>query len=91
MVNNSPENKEKFNITQYSDADQIKLKKTKNVEGWLVVDPDLLKIGILMYANTPDGRSGIVNYEKNIIYTYNDGETKAQIYQWIGRRRYYYH
>lgn len=90
MINNSPENKEKFNITQYSGIDQIKLKKMKNVEGWLVVKPDLLKIGILMYANTPNGRSGIVNYEKNIIYTYNDGEVKAQIYHQIGRSRYYY-
>ena len=62
----------------------------KHVEGWLVVDPDLLRIGILMYANTPDGRSGIVNYEKNVIYTYSDGETKAKIYHWIGRRRNYY-
>ena len=90
LVNNSPDNKEGFKITQYDDTHLIKNKPIEKSDGWFVLQPDLSLILVHCISNTPTGRSKIVDYNPIHAFTYKDNLVKTKYVDWFGRNSHLY-
>jgi hypothetical protein len=87
MVNNSSDNTEGFKITQYEESGQVISKGYAKADGWLVIIPNLTFISMINIADTPTGRSQIVNYNPICAFTYKDGDVKAKYVDRLGRKK----
>ena len=87
MVNNSSDNTEGFKVTQYEESGQVISKGYAKADGWLVILPNLTFISMINIADTPTGRSQIVNYNPICAFTYKDGDVKAKYIDRLGRKK----
>lgn len=93
LVNNSPENKEGFKITQYNeDINTAHRIGGKSTSGYCYIKPTLEGLFVYTIADTPSNKENIdylKHYEPEYMYSYKDAEAKSICTTHFGRTRGY--
>lgn len=80
LVNKSSENKEGYNVTQYSDKSLTYQRKVKNAKGWLSIGFNIDLMFLTWFSDTEKGRTALANYSgDHPVYAYKNEEVKSKV------------